>query len=68
VQRDESAAVTSDDQIPSPEIPKGWEMFQTNAAKTGVIFPEKHSYYQDIKQKEAREIKAKAIALIPPKE
>lgn len=39
-----STKVTSDDKLPLVDIPK---MFETNLAKTGLIYPKNHPYYTD---------------------
>ena len=53
------ARVTPSENIPRTPVP---EMFRTNVAKTGLIFPKGHPYYRGIPQSELR----KAIAHLPP--
>jgi SPP1 gp7 family putative phage head morphogenesis protein len=48
------------DKIPSVDIP---EIFKTNLAKTGLIYPKNHPYYTDVPRAELR----KALAYLPPK-
>lgn len=51
---------TSDEHTPSVDIP---EMFKTNLAKDGLVFPKEHPYYVGIPKGEIR----KAIAYLPAK-
>lgn len=53
------ARVTPAENIPQSPVP---EMFRTNLAKTGLIFPKGHPYYRGIPQSELR----RAIANLPP--
>lgn len=39
-------AITPDDKINSPDVPK---LFQTNLGKNGLVFPENHPYYKGFK-------------------
>lgn len=48
------------DKIPHVEIP---EMFRTNLAKTGLIYPKDHPYYIGVPKAELR----KSLAYLPPK-
>lgn len=52
--------VTPDKDMPDVPVP---EMFGTNLAKTGLIYPKNHPYYDGIPRAELR----KAIACLPPK-
>jgi SPP1 gp7 family putative phage head morphogenesis protein len=52
--------VTPKENIPNIPIP---QMFRTNLAKTGLIFPKNHPYYNGIPKSELR----KSIAYLPPK-
>jgi SPP1 gp7 family putative phage head morphogenesis protein len=51
--------VTPDKDIPVVDIP---EMFETNLAKTGLIYPKNHPYYFGIPRAEI----SKALAYLPP--
>lgn len=53
--------VTPDDRVPVINIPK---IFRTNLAKTGLIFPKNHPYYNGIQKAELR----KAIAWLEPED
>ncbi|MEA4916556.1 phage minor head protein [Proteiniphilum sp.] len=53
--------VTPDDKVPLVDIPK---MFRTNLAKTGLIFPKNHPYYNGIPKPELR----KSIAWLQPED
>lgn len=52
--------VTPDQNIPVVDIPK---MFETNLAKTGLIYPKNHPYYNGVPKAEI----SKALAYLPPK-
>lgn len=52
--------VTPDKDIPVVDIPK---MFETNLAKTGLIYPKDHPYYNGVPKAEI----SKALAYLPPK-
>ena len=52
--------VTNDKDIPVVDIPK---MFETNLAKTGLIYPKNHPYYNGVPKAEIN----KALAYLPPK-
>ncbi len=52
--------VTPDKNIPVVDIP---EMFKTNLAKTGLIYPKNHPYYIGVPKAEIN----KALAYLPPK-
>jgi len=52
--------VTPDHNIPVVDIPK---MFETNLAKTGLIYPKNHPYYNGVPKAEI----SKALAYLPPK-
>jgi SPP1 gp7 family putative phage head morphogenesis protein len=56
--------VTPEEKIPSPDMPEGWEIFQHNPAKEGVIFPKKHPYYRDVQAKMAKRIRKESTDLI----
>jgi len=60
----DTEAVTPEDDVPNPTYPDNWKQFETNAGKTGVIFPEKHPYFEASKKASA-EIKKAALALVP---
>jgi SPP1 gp7 family putative phage head morphogenesis protein len=51
--------ITPDRAIPPSPVP---QMFRTNLAKTGLIFPKNHPYFVGIEPKEIR----KSIAYLPP--
>ncbi|MDL2289894.1 minor capsid protein [Paludibacteraceae bacterium OttesenSCG-928-F17] len=51
--------VTRESELPKVHIP---ELFNTNLAKTGCIFPKNHPYYKGIPKAELR----KALAYLPP--
>ncbi|NDV93550.1 hypothetical protein D0T84_01285 [Dysgonomonas sp. 521] len=51
--------VTPDKDIPVVDIPK---MFKTNLAKTGLIYPKNHPYYNGVPKAEI----SKALAYLPP--
>lgn len=53
--------VTPDKNIPVVPIP---DMFQTNLAKTGLIYPKNHPYYLGVPRAEI----SKALAYLPPKD
>lgn len=53
-------SVTPNEKTPNIEIPA---LFRTNLAKTGLIFPQGHAYYDGIPEKDLR----KAIAYLPPR-
>ncbi len=53
--------VTPDNKLPYIEMPK---MFRTNLAKTGLLFPKGHPYYEGIPKSELR----KSIAWLDPKD
>lgn len=52
--------VTRDKDIPAIDIP---DMFKTNLAKTGLIYPKNHPYYIGVPKAEI----SKALAYLPPK-
>lgn len=52
--------VTPDNDIPVVDIPK---IFETNLAKTGLIYPKNHPYYNGVPKAEI----SKALAYLPPK-
>ena len=58
VQRGPDTDTTPTEEIPNPVYPDSWKMFKTNAADTGVIFPEKHPYYEASKAQKQAIIKA----------
>lgn len=59
VQALSGSRITSVDDIPLVEIPK---IFQTNLAKTGLIYPKNHPYYNGVPRDEI----SKALAYLPP--
>lgn len=60
VQSLSGSKITDSNNIPYVEIPK---MFETNLAKTGLIYPKNHPYYVGVPQAEIK----KALAYLPPK-
>lgn len=52
--------ITPDKNMPVVDIP---EMFKTNLAKTGLIYPKNHPYYTGVPRAEI----SKALAYLPPK-
>lgn len=57
---DRKAAPTPNEKISLPDVQ---QMFKTNLAKEGLIFPKEHPYYNGIPKPELR----KAISYLPPK-
>lgn len=60
VQSLSGSKITDDNNIPHVEIPK---IFETNLAKTGLIYPKHHPYYNGVPRAEIN----KALAHLPPK-